>query len=206
MDRDAQISQSSFIAHGYSLVRGMVGRPVSEFLFSYAVNSALAGKTMGGDRDVPDTPVLEKDPMMEALLELLLPRVEAESGMRLLPTYSYLRIYKRGDVLRRHTDRPACETSVSLNLGCEAPRPWPIWLEGRAGAQAFDLMPGDALLYRGIDLPHWREAFDGDRMAQVFLHYVDRDGPHRDWAYDKRARLAVSAASRRILQQLAGSG
>ena len=63
-------------------------------------------------------------------------------------------------------------------------------------------MPGDALLYRGIELPHWREAFDGDRMAQVFLHYVDRDGPHRDWAYDKRARLAVSAASRRILQQL----
>ena len=67
---------------------------------------------------------------MEALLETLLPRVEAESGMRLLPTYSYLRVYKRGDVLRRHTDRPACEMSVTLNLGSKQRVRGPSGLRG----------------------------------------------------------------------------
>src|SRR4029078_7441310 len=142
MNAEAQSPQSSFAQKGYALVRGMLGARVSEFLFSYAVKAAASGVAQNGDRQVPGTPVLEKDPMMEALLEMLLPRVEAESGMRLLPTYSYFRLYKRGDVLRRHTDRPACETSVTLTLGAEAPRPWPIWVEARSGAQAFDLMPG----------------------------------------------------------------
>src|SRR5262245_66530252 len=114
---------------------------------------------------------------MEGLLEELMPRMEAETQRRLHPTYSYYRVYKRGDVLPRHTDRESCEVSVSLCLGYAASEPWPLWLERLGASRAIALRPGDALLYRGIELPHWREAFAGEHAAQLFLHYVDRAGP-----------------------------
>jgi hypothetical protein len=63
---------------------------------------------------------------------------------------------------------------------------WPFWLEGPNGIVKLELSPGDGLLYRGIECTHWREAFEGTRLAQVFLHYVDQNGPHADWKFDKR--------------------
>ena len=33
------------------------------------------------------------------------------------------------------------------------------------------LKPGDMLVYKGMILEHWREAFIGQDCAQVFLHY-----------------------------------
>ena len=51
------------------------------------------------------------------------------------------------------------------------------------------LSPGDGLLYRGIDVFHWREPFQGNRLVQVFLHYVDRNGPHADQKFDGRITL-----------------
>jgi hypothetical protein len=52
------------------------------------------------------------------------------------------------------------------------------------------LNPGDGLIYRGCDCYHWREPFAGDHLAQVFLHYVDQNGPNTEWKYDKRPRLS----------------
>ena len=62
-------------------------------------------------------------------------------------------------------------------------------LESPRGTVVADLGPGDAMLYRGCECPHWRDAFDGEQCAQVFLHYVDADGPYSEWRYDKRERL-----------------
>jgi hypothetical protein len=58
------------------------------------------------------------------------------------------------------------------------------------------LRPGDALIYRGIELAHWREAFQGEKMAQVFLHYVDRNGPNAAEKFDGRAGLGVPGVYR----------
>jgi PKHD-type hydroxylase len=50
---------------------------------------------------------------------------------------------------------------------------------------------GDAMLYRGMNKVHWREPYkEGKWQAQVFLHYVDADGPHAEWKYDKRPKLS----------------
>lgn len=117
-------------------------------------------------------------PPFDGLLEYLRPRVQKHCGLRLLPTYSYFRMYKRGDVLQRHRDRPACEISVTLNIGQKPLDPWPIYLQGDGEPHGAELKPGDGLLYRGIDLFHWRDAYSGEALVQVFLHYVDRDGPH----------------------------
>jgi len=98
--------------------------------------------------------------------------MEKVTKMKLLPNYSYTRIYKKGDVLKRHTDRDSCEISTTLNLGGD---PWPIYLEpsGKRNAKGVKIIlkHGDMLVYRGIDLEHWREAFEGDNCGQVFLHY-----------------------------------
>jgi len=126
---------------------------------------------------------------MEGLLLDLLPLAEQLASAKLFPTYSYFRVYQRGDALNKHTDRPSCEISSSICLGREAQGPWPIWIEGPEGISSIDLEPGDGLFYRGIECPHWREPLTEDLVAQVFLHYVDQNGPHAEWKFDKRTSL-----------------
>ena len=50
------------------------------------------------------------------------------TGLKLNPTYSYARIYKKGDVLHRHKDRFSCEISTTMNLGGDE---WPIYIEAK---------------------------------------------------------------------------
>jgi hypothetical protein len=112
--------------------------------------------------------------------------VEAKAGVSVYPTYSYFRVYKKGDVLKKHKDRPSCEISLSLSLGYDPDEPWPLWVDSGSGATAVPMKKGDAVLYKGCDVLHWREEFQGNYAAQVFLHYVDQQGPHREWRFDKR--------------------
>jgi len=79
--------------------------------------------------------------------------------------------------------------SVTLNLGQAPDEPWPIYVERDAGTYEARLAPGDALLYRGCDCFHWREPYEGTRLAQAFLHYVDRNGPHAAEKFDRRRTL-----------------
>jgi hypothetical protein len=130
---------------------------------------------------------------METLLENLLPLMEKNTGLKLNPNYSYARIYKKGDILKRHKDRFSCEISTTLNLGGD---PWTIYLEpsGKEGLKGIkvDLKPGDMLVYRGNELEHWREEFKGENCAQVFLHYnnVKTKGSAEN-IYDKRIHLGL---------------
>jgi hypothetical protein len=192
----------SFVSDGYAILRGLLERSACSFLHQYALAADRAGKLVRKDPAIPDTPSCYADPFMESILELLLPRLERHSGVFLSPTYSYFRIYKRGDTLARHTDRPSCEVSVTMNLGYVAEGPWPIWLEVNGRSVRIELEPGDAVLYRGIDLPHWRDTFVGDDLLQVFLHYVATNGPHAEWKYDKRAGLRSSDPARQLLRRL----
>jgi hypothetical protein len=166
--------------------------PLLGFLWRYAVARAEAGALHAGDHDVPGAACAYGDTVMEHLLERLRPAVEAVTGLQLYPTYSYLRVYRNGDELAAHQDRPACEISLSLNLGQEPAEPWPLWIRSRRGPEPVLLLPGDALLYRGIEREHWRERYPGVRLSQVFLHYVDQAGPHSGWRFDKRDGLDLS--------------
>ena len=127
---------------------------------------------------------------MDGLLVDLLPAAEKITQLQLFPTYSYFRVYHRGDVLAKHTDRPSCEISLSLCLGFQGEKPWPLMVESAGGSSAVELNPGDGLLYKGIECPHWREPLNGDFTAQVFLHYVDQNGPYAEWKFDKRSELS----------------
>jgi hypothetical protein len=179
----------TFARHSYVILPRLVEPPLTDYFWSYAQTKFASQLMRMNDRATSMTPSSYGDHAFEGLLEFVRPKIEAACGLSLLPTYSYFRIYKRGDALKRHRDRPSCEISVSLNIGQEPSVAWPLYVERDAGPTGADLMPGDALIYRGIDCFHWRDAYPGDRLVQVFLHYVERGGPHADFKFDKRKTL-----------------
>ena len=100
--------------------------------------------------------------------------MEKYLGIDLIPTYSYLRVYKHGDVLYKHTDKNSCEFSVTLTLKREPEEDiWPIYVETDK-INKVSLDSGDGLIYKGSENFHWRDEFSGSKLAQVFLHYVRR--------------------------------
>tara|TARA_Y100001973_G_C5207248_1_gene342495 strand:- start:1519 stop:2100 length:582 start_codon:yes stop_codon:yes gene_type:complete len=120
------------------------------------------------------------DPLMIALLDLKLPIAEEKSKLKLFPTYAYWRYYVFGGTLASHTDRPSCEISITSCI--KKYDNWPILVEG----QKFELEEGDAVLYNGLFEKHGRPGtYKGEGMAQVFFHYVNKNGLFSHHAYDK---------------------
>jgi hypothetical protein len=188
---------TEFKNRGYIVIPSLVADPALQQLHDYVVAVCRLPYALRYDTQVPGVPAVYGDRIMDCFLEELLPVVEEELEVSLFPTFSYFRVYRTGDVLRQHRDRPACEVSVTLSLGSESSEPWPIWMKGSEGPQAIALQRGDAVIYQGHGIAHWREKFEGNYAAQVTLHYVDQHGPHREWKFDKRAALGERVATPR---------
>ena len=131
-----------------------------------------------GDDQVPLSRSYSNFPACNILLGKMTEKVSAIVGKKLVPTYTYARVYLKGAELKIHKDRPSCEYSVTVNLA--QTHPWPIYM----GTTKVNQNPGDGVVYKGCEIDHWREAFEGDEYTQVFLHYVDVNGPHKDHQYD----------------------
>ena len=182
----------SFKENKYAVVKKAISKELSNFCYTYFCNKRKVAQfiqeekfispfdnTWGvwNDRQVPNTYCHYADLVMETLLERVLPQMMKITELTLVPTYSYARIYKYGDTLNRHKDRPSCEISCTLNLGGDD---WPIYLDPTGGygnkGKKINLKPGDMLAYSGCDLEHWRETFEGKDCCQVFLHYNSTSG------------------------------
>jgi hypothetical protein len=188
-----------FRTSGFAVVRNLIGGELLMVAYGYASLKAGIGlfTSARGDAQVPGVPGQYADPLMEVLLARCAARLSKATGCDLLPTYSYCRVYgAAGNVLKRHRDRPECEITASVCLGYEGPQPSPLYLQGPSGGLKCVMYPGDAIVYRGCDIEHWREAWAGERQAQVFFHYVDRHGPNGHLIYDRRPGLGLPAASR----------
>ena len=194
----------------YKIIKQAISKELAEFVYSYFLNKRKVARRFFDDRyispfatefgvwndeQIPETYSHYADIAMETLLEKLKPLMEKESGLKLNETYSYARIYKKGDELKRHKDRYSCEVSTTLNLGGDE---WPIYLEpsgeeGKEGTKVI-LNQGDMLVYKGCDVEHWREAFEGENCGQVFLHYNDAsDEKAEKNKYDGRPFLGLPA-------------
>ena len=189
----------SFQINKYQVIKKAVSYDLANFIFNYFLlkrdavnfmykNNIIAENSLFGtwkDQQVPNVYSHYADFAMETLLMKVMPIMMKETGLNLIPTYSYARIYEKGSVLAKHKDRPSCEISTTLNLGGD---PWAIYLEGIK----VDLEPGDMLVYSGCELEHWREEFQGNVCAQVFLHYNHVNGQFADSnLYDKRPLLGI---------------
>jgi len=158
----------------YKVVRNLLSRQTAEFIGLYFLN--LQNFYTGNTKD-PQTlgaPSYYSHSVNETLLVMLLNELKEKTDLDLHPTYSYLRVYKKGDELAFHTDRPACEISCTINL--KQSHPWPIYMDGKKVI----LKPGDACIYKGEEVDHGRHPFEGDYCIQVFCHYVNKHLEHVD--------------------------
>ena len=127
------------------------------------------------------SPAWYNDPLMTSILYKKIKLVEKESNLKLYPTYAYWRYYVFGGTLKKHIDRPSCEVSITACI--KKYDKWPLIIEDKI----LELEEGDALLYAGCEQIHGRPGvYKGEGMAQVFLHYVNQNGPNKDYAYDKK--------------------
>jgi hypothetical protein len=193
-----------FDEKGYKVVRSALNKTISTFVYDYFMMKRMVYSTLLStgyvskssqlwgtfeDPQVPDTYSHYGDICMEMLLTELQEKMEAHTGLALVPTYSYARIYKKGDILKKHKDRSSCAVSCTLNLG--GPQTWSIWITDKDGMEnEVTLEQGDMLVYKGDKLEHWREPFQGDHCVQVFLHYNDTESEYKN-AYDGRLHLGL---------------
>jgi len=138
------------------------------------------------------------DPLIETILKEYLPVVEEYTRLTLEPTYSFSRVYQEGEELQPHTDRPSCEISVTVNVACNG-EPWPIWMQYENNDPAkLILSAGDAVIYKGCETMHWRRKLLEDQVnVQFMLHYVNKNGPHAEYKFDRRESLALDSLERR---------
>ena len=220
----------SFKTKKYQVIRQALSKELANFIFNYmmlqrdAVDWMVKNKKVNpynpfagtrADKQIPGAYSKYGDWVMETLLMYMIPIMKAKTGMDLVPTYSYTRLYEKGNILHRHKDRPSCEISTTLHLGGDE---WPIYLDptgadfligkrnifdgayeeipqvkpGAPKGVRVDLKVGDMLIYSGCDLEHWRESFEGKVCSQVFLHYNHANGPYaKTNLFDKRPLLGV---------------
>jgi hypothetical protein len=208
----------SFKKNRYTVIRQAISKDLAMFVANYfsmkkqvydtciqaryiSPYEVLLGYYEGQNEQIPNTYSCYSDIAMETLLLKCQPVMEKATGLKLYPAYTYARIYKKGDELKRHKDRFSCEISTTMNLSGDD---WPIYLEPiqlKVSKKVLkwiiqkcqrDLKPGDMLVYYGCELEHWREKFKGEECIQVFLHYNNRKTPGaKDNMFDKRIHLGL---------------
>jgi len=212
----------SFKKNKYTIIRQAISKDLATFVMNYFLMQKQVYDTckaaryfspfeniLGGyedaDNQIPFTYAQYANIAMETLLLKCQPIMEKTTGLKLDPNYTYARIYKKGDELKRHKDRFSCEISTTMNLGGDE---WSIYLSpnqnvgipdgkkittiSKAKGIKVDLKPGDMLVYRGMELEHWRKKFKGNQCVQVFLHYNNRKTPGaKDNMFDKRPHLGL---------------
>ena len=188
----------------YQVIKNAISYELANFIFNYFLLKRDAVKFMyennitydngmlgtWADEQIPNTYSHYADMVMETLMVKVLPILEKETDLKLMPTYSYMRVYEKGSILKKHKDRYSCEVSTTLNLGGDI---WPIYLKDtEEKVIEIKLEPGDMLIYSGCELEHWRDEFEGELCGQVFLHYNDMSNPKwKDNAYDGRPHLGL---------------
>jgi len=171
----------------------LLKRDAVDYMYKHNIHSESPLLGTRKDQQVPGVYSHYGDFVMETLLVKVLPIMMKETGLDLVPTYSYARVYEKGSILHRHKDRPSCEISTTLNLGGD---PWPIFIDKSGGennkGEEVNLKPGDMLVYSGCELEHWRDEFQGNLCAQVFLHYNHKNGQFAESnLFDKRQMLGL---------------
>jgi hypothetical protein len=191
----------------YLYVSGFLSPELVQLTSNYSLlRRAYFTQLEGEGQQIPGTHSVYADTLMETLLLHCLPKMEILTGLTLYPTYSYYRVYKPEDELKKHRDRRSCEISVTVCLGYDyitddPDYHWDIYIDG----EAIEMEPGDAVIYRGCEVEHWREPFNVQENSwhvQLFLHYVDAaQEDSKEFIYDKRPYVGAPLELREDRQE-----
>ncbi|MDP8993774.1 MAG: hypothetical protein M3N07_02145 [Pseudomonadota bacterium] len=204
--------EEGYHERGYAKVEGLVPEELARaFLHQMQVDLRQSGLTL---RQFSASPKLLSKPAIEihgsrykpmnTFLWGMTPAMCQMTGLDLLPTYCFFRIYQAGDICRIHSDRPACEHSLSLTLAYGDGVPWDFQVgrtpldQAKPFAESFGsepyasvtMAPGDAVIYKGPRHRHGRITPNPNQWsAHMFLHWVDKNGPHASDAFESVGRI-----------------
>ena len=182
----------------YLLLKGVLPPPLLQYLkVYYAI--LLANGQFGRDSQCPSSLSLGGDPGLDAVLEWLRPTLEERLGITLAATYSYTRVYAKGEELVRHLDRGSCEISVTAAI--QIPKgagPSVIHLKPPDAPEVkVEMAEGDGCVYAGTEVEHWRDKFRQKGYTQLFLHFISRRGRYYpELVFDGRERLGSQSRKR----------
>jgi len=181
-----------FDQNGYVLIKNFLDETAVQTVSRYIEYSLNQGFMPRDNNKEAPSHRRYGDPLTETILYNSKEHIENVTGKKLYPTYSFSRVYLKGDELKPHVDRPACEISVTCHVATQGD-PWPIWMKAPGKEPIyFVLEPGDAVVYKGCEVTHWREkAINTAVNAQFMLHYVDQNGPYVEHKFDKRVSLGT---------------
>lgn len=168
-----------FNDNGYIIIPKLIPIEFCYFFTNVLLRQQYIEKIKGDDQVPKAKAILDHEVMFETLQERLWPEIEDIIEEELLPTYSYARLYSNNDDLKPHKDRPACEISATIQLGRSHHYSWPIYV----GNTRIDLGEGDAIIYKGCEVEHYRKICEGPEnyySGQVFVHFVRKDGKFID--------------------------
>jgi hypothetical protein len=189
----AKDSAAIFKEKRYLFLQDLLPECMVSFLATYC-EILIANNKFSTDDQCPLSLSLGGDPALDAVLEWIRPEIQALLGVELVPTYSYARRYAKGEILERHTDRASCEVSVSVSLTIpEGGAPSTLFLSPpNSGEIKIEMLEGDACLYAGTEVEHWRRPFTASGYLQLFLHFITHHGVNfPQWAFDRRPRLGL---------------
>ena len=181
--------KDAFNHQGYVILKDALSKQQCQELTDHMFKLHEEGKTEK-DEQCPLSDSVYGDPLFDDLLQKFADPIGQHIGKKLLPTYTYARIYRPGEVLKAHKDRPACQYSATLTLGYDAKMVWPIYFDEEKES-IVHLEVGELAVYSGCEVMHWRPAFKGKWQVQVFLHYVDADGPYASEHRDGRSEFGT---------------
>lgn len=195
MDNQQPSAKEYFDKNGYVVLGGAISPAECDRLVKNMFKLHDEGK-LTKDPQCPLSDSVYGDPEHDALLEKMCDSIGNHIGKKLIPQYTYARIYRPGEELKKHTDRPECEISATICLGYTTQVPWPIYMGSEASR--VDMITGDMVVYKGCEVPHWRpplKARDGEWVVQLFIHYVDANGPYKHLKYDGRDKLGTQKST-----------
>jgi hypothetical protein len=172
-----------FQRHGYTIVRDLIHPVHMGALRRYYRALVAGGQLPRGDDQVAERYRLHSEPAAMFFHPQLASLVSRIAGEPVKPSYLYFASYPPGSELPRHVDRLQCEFSISLLVDYspepDGPCGWPLFLEHPSlpdGLVAADLGIGDAVLYRGRELVHYRDRLpEGHQSTSLFFHYLRKD-------------------------------
>jgi hypothetical protein len=168
---------TSFQQNGFALLTSLVHPFHLAALRRYYRDLANAGAFHPGEGQYSKRSWMHNETVARFFHHQLTSIVAAITREAVRPSYVYIASYGRGADLPKHTDREQCEFTISMCLDF-IPEPrdvtgWPLYLETKSRRVVIQQALGDGLLFRGREIPHYREPLPhASTSTSIFFHFV----------------------------------
>lgn len=153
----------------YKLIKSLVSKQECNE-YSHLLHQLYSEGNFHVDSQCPNSQSFYDLDEFKGVMKRLEQEVKKFASDDIMPVYTYARIYRKGEQLKKHLDRKACEFSITISLDKSGKDNWPFYIQSNK-KEEFMLNQGDALIYKGNELYHWRNKLEYEWHSQLFIHY-----------------------------------